>query len=97
MLFQPRYIGLIERYRDRLPVSDNTKIISIGEGSTPLIKLSRIPEILGKNIEIYVKYEGLNPTSSFKDRGSKAAKMSPPAPKAYSNPGPSSSSSDTDS
>lgn len=69
MPFRPRYTGLIERYRDRLPVSDDTKLISLGEGNTPLLKLNNIPEVLGKDVEIYVKYEGLNPTGSFKDRG----------------------------
>ncbi len=69
MSFRPRYTGLIERYRDRLPVHDDTRIISLGEGNTPLIKLHNIPDLLGKNIDIYVKYEGLNPTGSFKDRG----------------------------
>ncbi len=69
MSFRPRYTGLIERYRDRLPVNDDTRLISLGEGNTPLIKLNNIPKVLGKNVEIYVKYEGLNPTGSFKDRG----------------------------
>lgn len=69
MSFRPRYTGLIERYRDRLPVANDTKLISLGEGNTPLIKLENIPKILGKNVDIYVKYEGLNPTGSFKDRG----------------------------
>ena len=69
MSFRPRYTGLIERYRDRLPVHDDTRIISLGEGNTPLIKLHNIPDLLGKNVDIYVKYEGLNPTGSFKDRG----------------------------
>lgn len=69
MPFRPRYTGLIERYRDRLPVSADTKLISLGEGNTPLLKLNNIPGVLGKNVEIYVKYEGLNPTGSFKDRG----------------------------
>ena len=63
------YTGLIEHYRNRLPVSESTKIISLGEGNTPLIKLHNIPSILGKDVDIYVKYEGLNPTCSFKDRG----------------------------
>jgi threonine synthase len=69
MPFRNRYTGLIDRYRDRLPVSDDTRIISLGEGNTPLIRLNNIPKILGKDIDIYVKYEGLNPTGSFKDRG----------------------------
>jgi threonine synthase len=60
---------LINKYRDRLPVNDDTRIISLGEGNTPLIKLNNIPDTLGKDVTIYVKYEGLNPTGSFKDRG----------------------------
>lgn len=69
MRFQPRYTGLIDHYRDRLPVRDNTRIISLGEGNTPLIRLHNIPAHLKKEVDIYVKYEGLNPTGSFKDRG----------------------------
>ena len=64
-----RYTGLIENYKDRLPVDDSTKIISLGEGNTPLIRLENIPALLSKDVDIYVKYEGLNPTGSFKDRG----------------------------
>ncbi|KAA8732041.1 threonine synthase [Acinetobacter qingfengensis] len=64
-----RYTGLVDRYRDRLPVTATTRAISLGEGNTPLIKLENIPRIIGKDVEIYVKYEGLNPTGSFKDRG----------------------------
>ena len=59
-----RYTGLIDKYRDRLPV-----IISLGEGATPLIRLNNIPRVIGKHVDIYVKFEGLNPTGSFKDRG----------------------------
>ncbi len=69
MTFRTRYTGLIENYRDRLPVSDDTRIISLGEGNTPLIKLNNIPDLLDKKVDLYVKYEGLNPTGSFKDRG----------------------------
>jgi len=69
MPFRPRYTGLIEKYRDRLPVHDDTRIISLGEGNTPLIRLSNISGIIGNELDIYVKYEGLNPTGSFKDRG----------------------------
>ncbi|MGD8712439.1 MAG: threonine synthase [Thiohalophilus sp.] len=69
MPFRTRYTGLIDKYRDRLPVHDDTRIISLGEGNTPLIRLNNIPKLLGKDVEIYVKYEGLNPTGSFKDRG----------------------------
>ena len=63
------YTGLIERYRDRLPVSATTRIISLNEGNTPLIQLQNIPRLIGKDVDIYVKFEGLNPTGSFKDRG----------------------------
>jgi len=69
MPFRPRYTGLINKYRDRLPVQDDTRLISLGEGNTPLIRLNNIPALLEKNVDIYVKYEGLNPTGSFKDRG----------------------------
>jgi len=69
MTFRARYTGLIDRYRDRLPVQDDTRIISLGEGNTPLIRLSNIPRYLNTDVDIYVKYEGLNPTGSFKDRG----------------------------
>ncbi|MGB5306597.1 MAG: threonine synthase [Gammaproteobacteria bacterium] len=64
-----RYTGLIDRYRDRLPVTDSTRIISICEGNTPLVKLENIPRETGREVELYIKYEGLNPTGSFKDRG----------------------------
>jgi threonine synthase len=63
------YVGLIDRYRDRLPVNDDTRIITLNEGNTPLIKLNNIPRMIGMEVEIYVKFEGLNPTGSFKDRG----------------------------
>lgn len=69
MPFRARYTGLIDKYRDRLPVHDDTRIISLGEGNTPLIRLNNIPGLLENEVDIYVKYEGLNPTGSFKDRG----------------------------
>lgn len=69
MATHTRYTGLIEHYRDRLPVSETTRIISLGEGNTPLIQLQNIPKLIGKDVDIYIKYEGLNPTGSFKDRG----------------------------
>jgi len=59
--------GLIERYRDLLPVDDATPVISLGEGGTPLVPLPRLSERLG--IELHAKFEGANPTGSFKDRG----------------------------
>ena len=64
-----RYTGLIDRYRDRLPVPAGGRIISLCEGNTPLIKLENIPASLRREVEIYAKFEGLNPTGSFKDRG----------------------------
>jgi len=69
MPFHPRYTGLIEKYRDRLPIKDDVRIISLGEGNTPLIRLNNISRSLKHEVDIYVKYEGLNPTGSFKDRG----------------------------
>jgi threonine synthase len=69
MSFRDRYIGLIDKYQKYLPVSDSTRFISLGEGNTPLIKLENIVAMTGKNVDMYVKYEGLNPTGSFKDRG----------------------------
>ena len=64
-----RYLGLIEKYRKFLPVSENTPVISLCEGDTPLIKADNFAKAIGLNAEIYLKYEGLNPTGSFKDRG----------------------------
>jgi len=63
------YRGLIHRYRDYLPVTDKTPIITLLEGNTPLIRSENIPRELGLDAVIYFKYEGLNPTGSFKDRG----------------------------
>jgi threonine synthase len=63
------YKGLIDRYRSRLPVKRDTRIITLHEGNTPLIPLENIPGLLRKDVQIYVKFEGLNPTGSFKDRG----------------------------
>src|SRR5258706_9347881 len=63
------YTGLINRYRDRLPVTAKTPIISLNEGNTPLIELINLPKKIRKNVRILAKFEGLNPTGSFKDRG----------------------------
>ncbi|HAH87453.1 MAG TPA: threonine synthase [Armatimonadetes bacterium] len=62
-------IGLIERYREFMPVTEKTPIISLMEGSTPLIRADRLAGAISPNLTIYLKYEGLNPTGSFKDRG----------------------------
>jgi threonine synthase len=63
------YKGLIDNYSQYLPALKNQKIISLHEGNTPLIKLNNIPDLIKTDTQIYVKYEGLNPTGSFKDRG----------------------------
>ena len=59
--------GVINRFRQYLPISETTPIISLNEGSTPLIHSPRLSE--RAEAEVFVKYEGLNPTGSFKDRG----------------------------
>ena len=61
--------GIIERYREYLPITDRTPIITINEGNTPLIRAKHIEKLIGEGAEVYLKYEGLNPTGSFKDRG----------------------------
>ena len=63
------YTGIIDHYRKYLPVNDDMPIVSLNEGNTPLIRLNNIPRTLGKEVELYVKFEGANPTGSFKDRG----------------------------
>ena len=60
-------MGVIDRFRARLPVTDRTPVITLGEGSTPLIPSRKIGARLG--VELHFKYEGMNPTGSFKDRG----------------------------
>jgi len=62
-------IGVINRYRERLPVPAGARVISLGEGNTPLIRLDNLPRKVGVQADLYVKFEGLNPTGSFKDRG----------------------------
>ncbi len=61
--------GLIETYKQWLPINKNTPIITLQEGGTPLIETKEISKIIGRNIKVFVKYDGLNPTGSFKDRG----------------------------
>ena len=61
--------GVIARWREFLPVNEKTPVISLNEGSTPLIHSPRLSAIVGRGCEVYIKYEGLNPTGSFKDRG----------------------------
>lgn len=61
--------GLIERYREYLPVTEATPVVSLCEGNTPLIPVASLSREVGDNVEVFVKFEGLNPTGSFKDRG----------------------------
>jgi threonine synthase len=63
------YKGVIERYRKYLPITRKTPVITLNEGNTPLIYSAYLSGLLGKNLAVYLKYEGLNPTGSFKDRG----------------------------
>jgi len=63
------YQGLVERYRDRLPVEKDAPVVSLCEGNTPLIPLLNIPKEFGLNVQMYAKFDGMNPTASFKDRG----------------------------
>ena len=63
------YTGLINRYRDRLPVGPETPVITLNEGNTPLIEFVNLPKKIKKDVRIFGKFEGLNPTGSFKDRG----------------------------
>jgi threonine synthase len=65
----PRWPGVIEYYRDHLPVTDATPIITLCEGDTPLLEAPRLASRIGADFPILLKYEGMNPTGSFKDRG----------------------------
>lgn len=63
------YQGLINRYREFLPVDNSTPVVTLNEGNTPLIKADNLAKKIGIDAEIYLKFEGCNPTGSFKDRG----------------------------
>jgi threonine synthase len=63
----PLWRGVIEEYRDRLPVTDKTPVITLQEGGTPLVHADALSARTG--LDVYLKYEGANPTGSFKDRG----------------------------
>ena len=65
--------GVINKYKEFMPVSDSTPVITLNEGNTPHIPLKHIPQMLGNDIQMWVKFEGLNPTGSFKDRGMASA------------------------
>jgi threonine synthase len=66
---QPRWQGVIHQYAQYLPVTETTPVISLNEGNTPLIHAANFVEAIGGNFDLYLKFEGLNPTCSFKDRG----------------------------
>jgi len=66
---QQSYSGIIRKYKEFLPVDDLTPVITLNEGNTPLIYAGYLSRLAGADIEVYLKYEGLNPTGSFKDRG----------------------------
>ena len=61
--------GIIRAYREQLAVGPETPIVSLHEGNTPLIRVPNFVEAIGGSFDLYLKYEGLNPTASFKDRG----------------------------
>jgi threonine synthase len=62
-----RYMGLIQTFKSYLPVTDKTPLLTLQEGNTPLVRAEKLSDEL--DLDIYFKYEGLNPTGSFKDRG----------------------------
>jgi threonine synthase len=64
-----RWRGAIEEYRKFLPVTDDTPVVTLGEGNTPLIRAKRLAKQIAPGIDLYLKCEGMNPTGSFKDRG----------------------------
>ncbi|MFW6263897.1 MAG: threonine synthase [Cyanobacteriota bacterium] len=64
-----RWPGLIEAYRPYLPVSEATPVVTLLEGNTPLIPAPSLSQAIGRGVQVFVKYDGLNPTGSFKDRG----------------------------
>src|SRR6202045_3053694 len=61
--------GVIERYREFLPISDSTPVVSLGEGNTPLVYSAKLSARVGRGCKVFIKNEGVNPTGSFKDRG----------------------------
>jgi threonine synthase len=63
------YQGLIDRFFSRLPVKDRAQIVTLLEGNTPLVRADRLRDRIAPGIDLYLKYDGLNPTCSFKDRG----------------------------
>lgn len=66
-MFMKRWQGLVEEFKEYLPVNSDTPKLTLNEGHTPLIHCENLSKML--DIDLYVKYEGANPTGSFKDRG----------------------------
>lgn len=62
-------MGVIERYKDYLPITEKTPVITLEEGDTPLVEAKVLGQMIGPGYNVWLKYEGLNPTASFKDRG----------------------------
>lgn len=61
--------GVIDRYREFLPVMEKTPVVTLHEGNTPLVRADRLRDAHVRGVELFLKYEGANPTGSFKDRG----------------------------
>ena len=61
--------GIIDRYREHLPVGPSDKIVTLCEGNTPLVRADRLAAVVAPGVEVWLKLEGQNPTGSFKDRG----------------------------
>src|SRR5512143_590497 len=61
--------GIIEQYREFLPVSEKTPVVTLLEGNTPLVRTKNLRDAINPKLDIYLKFDGANPTGSFKDRG----------------------------
>jgi threonine synthase len=61
--------GIIEEYREYLPVSGKTPVVTLHEGGTPLVRTRNLADAINPKLDIYLKFDGMNPTGSFKDRG----------------------------
>ena len=64
-----KWNGVIEHYREYLPVDERTPVVTLLEGNTPLIPAKNFVQAIGGDFQLYLKYEAVNPTCSFKDRG----------------------------
>ncbi len=61
--------GIIEKYREFLPVTDKTPVVTLHEGNTPLVRTKNLAKAINPKLDIHLKFDGMNPTGSFKDRG----------------------------